>query len=159
MTERALDTQKGQDQSTPNAFSTGVEACSPFYKESTKGRRARQRVNTRQGFHQRVESRLLRGVPYAGYAFPESLSTGWQSVQSRSLKSSPSKERATGSPGVFFSRPRRTDHGVYERQATGCNMASFQGAMLGWCRSKDHARAKRHQKVEDEVQSPSKARF
>ena len=35
------------------------EASSPFYKASIKGRRARQRVNTHQGFHQRVEIRFL----------------------------------------------------------------------------------------------------
>ena len=38
-------------------------------------------------------------------------------------------------------------------------MASFEGAKLGWCRSKVHTRAKRLQKVEGKIQPPAKARF
>ena len=38
-----------------SAFPTGDEACPPSYKSSLKGRRARQRVDTGQGSHQRLD--------------------------------------------------------------------------------------------------------
>ena len=47
---RALDTQRDQDQSSPNAFSTGEEASSPSIRQAPRA----GAPNTHQGFHQRV---------------------------------------------------------------------------------------------------------
>ena len=60
---RALDTQKGQDES--RAFPLGQNMVTFCEVSSNHGRRARQTDRRSPGFHQRVENRLPRGVPHA----------------------------------------------------------------------------------------------
>ena len=101
----------------------------PLQQPCPHGRVAGPAARFRTTPHRRP--RRARSVPKMATAAPAE-DTVW------SPQNTPRNERPGGVPCVL-SRQRRSDHGVYESQATCYNLASilhFEGAHLGSCRSK-----------------------